>query len=182
MTTPSLARQTLRAGPYRLAPLAEVDGPDLLALFGDPAVVEFMDIEPLVHISEARDIIAWARELAGVDRGLRWSIRRDGQPGLIGTVGFNTLEFERGRRGEIAYDLARAEWGRGVMSEILPHVMDFGFGQLGLRRLEAMVTVGNGPSTRLLERHGFALEGTLRDHAWWKGRYWDQMVYARLAD
>lgn len=180
--TVSLARQTLRAGPYRLAPLAEFDAPELLVLFSDPAVVEFMDIDPLVHISGARDIIAWARELAGKDRGLRWSIRRDGHPGLIGTVGFNLLEFERGRRGEIAYDLARAEWGRGVMSQILPHVLDFGFGDLGLRRLEAMVTLGNRPSCRLLERHGFALEGTLRDHAFWKGRYWDQMIYARLAD
>jgi ribosomal-protein-alanine N-acetyltransferase len=178
----SLARQTLRAGSYRLAPLAEVDAADLLVLFGDPAVVEFMDIDPLAHISEARDIIAWARELAAMDRGLRWSIRRDGYSGLIGTVGFNLLEFQRGRRGEIAYDLAQAEWGRGVMSQILPHVLDFGFGELGLRRLEAMVTVGNRPSCRLLERHGFDLEGVLRDHAFWKGRYWDQMVYARLAD
>lgn len=177
-----LARQGLQAGPYRLTPLAESDIRDLLALFADPAVVEFMDIDPLESLAEARDIVAWARELALRERGLRWSIRRAGQAALIGTVGFNLLEMERGRRGEIAYDLARAEWGRGVMSEILPHVLDFGFGRLGLRRLEAMVTVGNARSCALLERHGFACEGTLRDHAYWKGRFWDQLIYARLAD
>ena len=179
--TLGLARQALRAGDYRLTPLADSDAHDLLILFGDPLVVEFMDIEPLRHISEARDIVAWARELAGLDRGLRWSIRREGQADLIGTVGFNLLEFERGKRGEIAYDLARAEWGRGVMSAILPHVLAFGYENLGLRRLEAMVTVGNRASCRLLERHGFALEGTLRDYAFWKGRFWDQLIYARLS-
>jgi hypothetical protein len=74
-----LARQGLQAGPYRLAPLAESDIRDLLALFADPAVVEFMDIDPLESLAEARDIVAWARELALRERGLRWSIRRAGQ-------------------------------------------------------------------------------------------------------
>ena len=78
-----LARQGLQAGPYRLAPLAESDIRDLLALFGDPAVVEFMDIDPLESLAEARDIVAWARELALRERGLRWSIRRQGQAALI---------------------------------------------------------------------------------------------------
>lgn len=177
-----LASQSLRVGPYRLALLAEADAADLVTLFGDPQVVEFMDIDPLTTLAEASDIVAWARELARDDKGLRWSIRRDGEPGLVGTVGFNTLELNRGRRGEIAYDLARAQWGRGVMAQILPPVMAFGFKTLGLRRLEAMVTVGNQRSCALLERHGFLREGTLREHAYWKGRFWDQLVYARLAD
>ena len=180
--TPGLAKHELRVDAYHLAPLAERDAPGLLAMFGDPAVAEFMDIEPLEDISQARDIVDWARELAGDERGLRWSIRRVGQPDLIGTVGFNSLELERGCRGEIAYDLVRAEWGKGVMSAILPHVLSFGFRTLGLHRLEAMVTVGNMRSCKLLERHGFVCEGTLRDHAYWKGAFWDQLIYARLAD
>ena len=177
-----LAKHELRAGDYLLVPLAEPDAPGLLAMFGDPAVAEFMDIDPLENISQARDIVDWARELAGEERGLRWSIRRAGDPALIGTVGFNSLELERGCRGEIAYDLIRAEWGKGVMSTILPHVLTFGYVTLGLRRLEAMVTVGNVRSCKLLERQGFVCEGTLRDHAFWKGAFWDQLIYARLAD
>lgn len=178
----TLARQGLRIGEYRLEPLCEDDAFDLLALFGDPEVVDYMDIAPLTHVSQAREIISWARQLAARDRGLRWAIRRDGQDGLIGTVGFNSLELDRGRRGEVAYDLARAEWGRGVMSAILPHVMEFGFRRLELRRLEAMVTAGNLRSCAILERHGFVREGLLHDYAYWKGRFWDQLIYARLSD
>ena len=121
-------------------------------------------------------------ELAAGDGGVRWAIRRGGDPDLIGTVGFNNLIFDRARRGEVAYDLRRCEWGQGVMSQILPAVLAFGFADLGLRRIEAMVTLGNARSCALLERHGFALEGTLRDYAHWKGRYWDQLIYGRLAD
>jgi len=177
---PELRRQTLEIGDYRLRPMEARDAGEVLALFGDPDVAEFMDIAPLVEIAEAREIVAWAMELAERNRGVRWTIRQEGR--LIGTVGFNALELERGRRGEVAYDLARSEWGRGVMSAILPHVMAFGYERLGLRRLEAMVTAGNTRSCRLLERHGFVREGLLRDHGYWTGRYWDQIVYGRLSD
>ena len=106
-----LARQGLQVGPYRLAPLAESDIRDLLALFGDPAVVEFMDIDPLESLAEARDIVAWARELALRERGLRWSIRRQGQAALIGTVGLREIALLPGSlEGQISEAVtARAE-------------------------------------------------------------------------
>lgn len=178
----NLAAQTLHFGRYQLRPLETADARDLLILFSDPQVTAYMDIEPLTRLAQAQEIVDWAQELAGSGRGLRWAIRRQGEGRLIGTCGFNALELGRGRRGEIAYDLARREWGRGVMSAILPEVIAFGFEQLGLRRLEAMVTVGNSRSSKLLERHGFVSEGQLRDHGYWKGRFWDQIVYGRLAD
>jgi ribosomal-protein-alanine N-acetyltransferase len=68
------------------------------------------------------------------------------------------------------------------MAELMPVLFDFGYGRLGLHRLEAMVTPGNTRSSALLERHGFQLEGTLRDYGFWRGRFWDQLIYGRLAD
>jgi ribosomal-protein-alanine N-acetyltransferase len=67
------------------------------------------------------------------------------------------------------------------MDEILPELLTFGFDGLGLRRITALVTDGNAPSCRLLQRHEFEREGLLRDHGFWKGRFWDQILYARLA-
>ncbi|WP_374576006.1 GNAT family N-acetyltransferase [Phenylobacterium sp.] len=165
---------------FVMRPLERTDAPELLALFGDPAVVEFMDIDPLEDLEEAYGVIDWAQSRRREGLGARWSIRPEGGGPLIGTCGFNTLELERGRRGEVAYDLARAYWGKGVMSEILPELVGIGFDGLELRRLEAFVTPGNAASCRLLERHGFAREGQLRDHGFWKGRFWDQFIYARI--
>jgi ribosomal-protein-alanine N-acetyltransferase len=136
-----------------------------------------MDIEPLTGSDEALEIIRWAANLRALGAGVRWAIREDASGAWVGTVGFNTLIFERGRRGEVAYDLASAWQGRGVMARILPEVIDFGFGRLALHRLEAMVTPDNERSRRLLERHGFMREGVLAGFGFWKGRYWDQVVY-----
>lgn len=166
---------------FVMRPLEPKDAPELLALFGDPDVTEYMDIDPLQTLGEALEIVDWASERRADGAGVRWAIRPAGDSALVGTCGFNTLELGRGRRGEVAYDLARAHWGQGVMSEIMPQLLDFGFRGLELRRLEAFVTPGNLASCRLLERHGFSLEGTLRDHGFWKGRFWDQLIFGRLA-
>jgi ribosomal-protein-alanine N-acetyltransferase len=178
-----IARDPLvwRTPNFVMRPLGPEDTPEILALFGDPEVVEFMDIAPLANLDEAREVVDWARTRRAMGEGVRWSIRPAEDGPLIGTCGFNTLETDRGRRGEIAYDLARAHWGRGVMAEVLPPLVAFGFLDLALHRLEAFVTAGNARSARLLERHGFTCEGVRREHAYWKGRYWDQLVYSRLA-
>lgn len=171
-----------RVDGFELRALSEVDAPGLLDLFSDPEVCAFMDIEPLETEFEALDIIDWAEAQAAQGLGVRWGVRRPGDPRLIGTVGFNRIERSRGLWGEIAYDLARDQWGRGIMSAILPAVVSWGFDDWGLLRMEAMVTVGNTRSCAVLERLGFRLEGVMARRGWWKGQAWDQMVFARLAD
>jgi ribosomal-protein-alanine N-acetyltransferase len=165
---------------FQLTPLGAGDRADLLAHFSDAATVEHMDIEPLSDLAGADAIIAWAQGLAASGEGVRWAIR-DRTGAFAGTIGFNSLVRARGSRGEIAYDVVRSRWRRGVMTEVLPAVLAHGFGALGLHRIEAMVTPGAAASAALLERHGFVREAVLRDYGFWKGRYRDQQLYARLA-
>jgi [ribosomal protein S5]-alanine N-acetyltransferase len=171
----------LASANYQLTPLSPGDRADLLAHLSDARTVEYMDIEPLADLAGADAVIAWATGLAASGDGVRWAIR-DRAGAFVGTAGFNALIRERGARGEVAYDVVRARWRQGVMAEVLPVVLHHGFEALGLRRIEAMVTPGNAPSAALLERHGFLREAVLRDYAFWKGRYWNQWLYARLAD
>jgi len=164
---------------FSLRPLEPSDAADLLAVFSDGEVVRFMDIERHTDIGETAAVIEWTQNIRAAGTGVRWAIRaRDGD--LVGTCGFNTLVWERGCRGEIGYDVARRFWGQHVMDEVMPPVLGFGFRTLGLRRIEAMVTEGNSWSCALLERHGFTREGVLRDHAFWKDEFWDQLIYAKL--
>ncbi|MFI4966211.1 MAG: GNAT family N-acetyltransferase [Caulobacterales bacterium] len=165
---------------FLLSQLCGDDRADLYAHLSDGLTVEHMDIEPLAGLEGADAVIAWATGLAVSGDGVRWAIR-DRAGAFVGTVGFNALVRDRGARGEIAYDVVRPRWRQGVMAEVLPMVIDHGFDVFGLHRIEAMVTPGNTASASLLERHGFLREGVLRDHAFWKGRYWDQWLYARLA-
>lgn len=175
-----MSAAALATANFQLRPLAEADRDDLFAHLSDPATVEFMDIEPLADLAGADAIIAWATGLATTGDGVRWAIR-DRAGAFVGTAGFNALARERSSRGEVAYDVVRARRRQGVMAEVLPAVLDHGFGALGLHRIEALVTPGNAASAALLEVNGFTREGTLRGYGFWKGRFWDQWLYARLA-
>jgi [ribosomal protein S5]-alanine N-acetyltransferase len=173
-----LSRATAR---FDLRQLTPGDGEALFRLWDDPDVVEFMDIEQPADVAAVQRIIAWSMGARAAGNGYRWGIFDRATAAMVGTCGLHLLEGERGARGEIGYDVGRRYWGQRVMDEVVPATLAFGFGDLGLRRIEAFVTSGNAPSCRLLERHGFALEGTLRDYAYWKGQFWDQLMYARLA-
>ena len=109
---------------YELRPLVVGDAPELRIHFSDPQVTEYLDIHPLIHIDEAEAIIAWAQGLRAFGGGARWTIRARDDGAFIGTCGFNSLVIERGRRGEIAYDLGRAWWGRGVMAQVMPVLIE----------------------------------------------------------
>jgi RimJ/RimL family protein N-acetyltransferase len=167
----------LQAAGFTMRPLEVADADDLLAHLSDPAITEFMDVEALTCRDEALAIIAWAQSQRALGDGFRLAIRQQGDNAFAGTLGFNRLEFERACLGEVAYDLARSWQGRGVMSALLPALVDFGRGRLGLHRFEAFVTVGNEPSCRLLERCGFRREGVLVGRGCWKGAFWDQIIY-----
>jgi ribosomal-protein-alanine N-acetyltransferase len=165
---------------YRLDRLQASDAEALLAHFADPEVTRYLDIDPLTDLAEARGIIDWTRRIAAAGNGGRWAIRARDDGAWAGTAGFNALVRERASRGEIAYDLGRAWWGRGVMREVMPALLRTGFVALDLNRLEAFVTPGNERSSALLARHGFRHEGLLRQYGRWRGRDWDQEIWGLL--
>jgi ribosomal-protein-alanine N-acetyltransferase len=56
----------------------------------------------------------------------------------------------------IAFYLARPYWGRGLATEAGRAFVEYGFGQLGLARIEAGMNVKNLASIRVIEKLGFA--------------------------
>ena len=58
--------------------------------------------------------------------------------------------------------------------------MQFGFAELKVHRIWAWCIADNAASARLLERLGLKLEGRLREKEYFKGRWWDTLVYGIL--
>ena len=55
-----------------------------------------------------------------------------------------------------------AHWGKGLISEAIGTALEFGFGTLGLHRVEAITRPQNAASIRALEKNGFVREGNSR--------------------
>jgi ribosomal-protein-alanine N-acetyltransferase len=128
-------------------------------------------------MEEARDLIDFFDESFELERAIRWGITLKPSDTVIGTCGYVWL---RQYRGEIGYDLASAYWRRGIMREALEAILEFGFADLGLNRVEALVMSENNASAGLLRSLGFHEEGLLRQHDYFKGAFHDMRLFALL--
>jgi ribosomal-protein-alanine N-acetyltransferase len=134
----------------------------VFAMESDPVAMRYWSKPPMRDIAEAQASVERAMTFFAARTGLRWSITRPGEDRMLGHV--SVFDFnEQSGRADIGYGLARAYWGQGVMHEALTAVVDYAFGPMALRRLEADVDPRNHASLRALERLGFAREGLLRE-------------------
>jgi RimJ/RimL family protein N-acetyltransferase len=81
---------------------------------------------------------------------------------------------------EVGYWLGEACWGRGIVTAALQLVTAHAFAADGLLRLFALPFADNAASIRVLEKAGYAREGTLRSSSVKFGRPRDQLIYARI--
>ncbi len=86
------------------------------------------------------------------------------QSGLpIGECGFHTWNSSH-KRSELFYAIKNEESKqKGFMTEALKAVLHYGFTELKLHRIEALIADENEPSKKLLLRYGFSKEGTMRE-------------------
>lgn len=100
---------------------------------------------------------------------------------VIGNVGIRKRDM-KAYNAELGYELDPREWNNGYASEAAAAMLKFAFEQLRLHRVAARVIANNGNSIRLLEKLGMRQEGRLREEEFFKGRYWDVLVYGLLKD
>jgi ribosomal-protein-alanine N-acetyltransferase len=99
---------------------------------------------------------------------------------IIGECGFHTWNVFHGRA-DIFYKLKSDDIKqKGYMKEALFKVLEYGFENLDLHRIQALVADNNIPSLKLLERFGFQKEGRLREDYLVNGIYEDSECYSLL--
>lgn len=162
-----------------LRPLTPWDAEPLFAIFSDPRVMRYWSGPPWSSLERAHESIA--RDLDAHERGeyLRLGIEVRGTSELVGMCTLFAIMMQC-RRAEIGYALSSAHWGQGYMHEALAALLDFGFTELDLHRVEADVDPRNVASTRALERLGFQLEGHLRERWIVEGEVSDTGFYGLL--
>lgn len=164
---------------FRLRPPRRADATWIYRDYAqDPEVTRFLTWAPHVTLGETEAFLA---QVVGTWAGGAgpWVIeeRASGQG-----LGMFDLRAS-GAQAELGYVLARAHWGRGVMSELVSACTERALAA-GLVRVAAFVDVENGASARVLEKAGFCLEGTLRAYTCRvgaRGGPRDTRLYARTS-
>lgn len=110
-----------------------------------------------------------------------WMILLKNSGQVVGMCGM-TLSNDRFRMAEIFYKLFPRYWGNGYATESAKRIIQFGFNELKLHRIEAGVEVKNTASIRVLEKAGMTNEGLRRKILPIRGTWRDNFHFAILED
>jgi ribosomal-protein-alanine N-acetyltransferase len=171
--------------------LADIQTPRLLLRAITPALIHnFLEAQTPEEVMQffGTDVHGYAHLKAMHEKGmethrmsLHYFLLIDRESKRVsGECGFHTWNKTH-RRAELFYTLKNdADKRKGMMTEALPVILDYGFNVLELHRVEALTAAWNTPSLKLLARHGFQKEGTRREDYRLDGQQVNSECYALL--
>ena len=98
---------------------------------------------------------------------------------LVGGVGYPRIK-PANNSGEIGYWLAKEYTGKGIMTNSVKKVIEYGFEFLKLNKVIIRVAIGNQPSEKIARKLGFTQEGILRQDIARNGEYRDGYTFGLL--
>jgi len=143
----------------RAPDLSDVDA--ITAACQDPEIPRWTTVPSPYTRDDAVDFVRRVGEWWADGSETVWAARRDGR--LVASIGLHHIEdHPTGGRAELGFWVAAPARGQGYVVEAARAVIDWGFRELGLARIEWRAIVGNVPSAKAARALGFRYEGLLR--------------------
>ena len=155
------------------------DVEEILELRSNAETMKFIP-RPLLKTEE--DALA---HIASIDskiesqEGINWAITLKGSQKLIGVIGHYRIRPEH-YRAEVGYMLLPQFHGKGIIPEAIKEVVKFGFEQIKLHSIEAIIDPANLASEKVLLKNGFIKEAHLIENEFFEGRFLDTVIYSIL--
>jgi [ribosomal protein S5]-alanine N-acetyltransferase len=126
-----------------------------------------------------REILA--RDLAGYERGGMLPLAiLDADGAVCGRINLNSVVRGAFQGASVGYWVSESHIGRGLATAAVADVIDIGFRELSLHRLEAATLLHNTPSQRVLARNGFRPFAVAESYLKIAGRWQDHILFQLL--
>ena len=145
-------------GVVRLRPPGSADAEWIVASCRDPVVQRWLPALPSPYELEHAEWWLGRAERVWADGTAAPFVVEDAAT----AAPLGVIELRVGPPADVGYWLAPAGRGRGVMTRALRLVVEYGFRERDLARLELYTLLDNVPSQRVAERAGFVREGIVR--------------------
>ncbi len=150
---------TIKTKRLTLRKITKNDLTDIFKYSSDPEVSKYLLWEPHASIRVTKDYITAVTKKYKEGQFYSWGIEYDGR--MIGTSGFSKIDVLNDCA-EVGYVIARECWGRGIATEALLALLEFGFERLILKRIEAVYMTENKVSLSVMKKCGMKEEGIRR--------------------
>ena len=159
--------------------ITTVDVNEIFLLRSNPDTMKYIP-RPLILDNEgALEHIAMIDSKLEQNEGINWAITLKGNPKMIGIIGHYRIQ-PTNYRSEIGYMLLPEYNGRGLISEAVNKVLDFGFNEMQLHSIEGIIDPENHASEKVLQKNGFVKEAHFIEHLYYENRFLDTVIYSLL--
>lgn len=156
--------------------------PLFAAYTADPEVVRYVTWRAHESAADTRRFLEHCLKEWAEDRSYPYVICPKDAP----EAPFGMIHPRRRPNGvEFGYVLAKAEWGKGTMTEALKALLDWTLAQPEIWRAQAFCDIENVASARVMEKAGMSFEGLLRGYSVHPNRALaprDCKLYAKIRD
>ena len=171
--------QNLETERLYLRRVVKGDKNEIFALRSDQEIMKYIPRPLIKNKEEALAHIAKIDEKINASEGINWAITLKGDPKLIGIIGHYRIRPEH-FRAEIGYMLLPEYKGKGIMSEAIKVVVNYGFEVLKLHSIEAIIDPKKLASEKVLQKNNFVKEAHLKENKYYDGRFMDTVIYTIL--
>lgn len=166
---------------YILREQQDKDLPDFFRYYSDPAVNQYILAEIPANLEDARHEFYYWKNVFYRNDGIYFAITTKHDDRMIGTIGLTSYNSYNNRI-ELSYDMAQEFWRKGIMTKAVQAVLKYGFTILNVNRIEAVTSIYNEASVRLLEKCNLQYEGRLRQHRYHRGKLVDVYMFSILRE
>ena len=156
------------------------DAEAIFTTFSDEEIMKFYG-QPHQSLSDSQRLIERIQAGYVGRESIHWGITLKGDDRVIGSCCFHRLDANA-HHAETGYELNRAFWGQGIMFEAMSAILSYGFNEMELHRIEAVIDDANVRSKGLLLKLGFTYEGNLRQRYFFRGRFEDEHYFGLLRE
>lgn len=122
----------------------------------------YVDMTIYTNIAEAKAYIEMMSNGVELNRWIIWAIADGNTNQILGTISIWNISIEQ-LKAELGYGLFPGNLGKGIMTEALKEVVDYGFNNMGLKTIEACTNSLNQKSLALLKRNNFSYSSSFEE-------------------
>jgi len=152
---------------------------EIFLLRSNPDTMKYIPRPLVKNIEQAREHLAMIDTKIENNEAINWAITLKNDPKMIGIIGHYRIQHGNFRC-EIGYMLLPEYNGRGIISEAVNKVTDYGFNTLEMHSIEGVIDPANAASEKVLQKNGYVKEAHLLENIYHDGQFLDTVIYSLL--
>ena len=160
--------------------IVETDLDVIFDMRSNPDVMKYIPRTLAKTMDDVHEWLGKINEGIETNEAINWAISFKETPtDFVGLIGYFRPDKEN-ERAEVGYILHPKFQKMGIIGEAMKPVLEYGFKEMKLHSIDAVIDPANKASENVLIKAGFQKEAHFRENCLFEGKWLDSVHYCRL--